>query len=72
MPRSRSDFNLSRIHAYLNDNLPFYSDSTASFSNVRSFIPPHLYIKWPVVVDLPESTWPITTKFICYFYYGIL
>jgi MFS-type transporter involved in bile tolerance (Atg22 family) len=26
-----------------------------------------LKVKWPVVVDLPESTWPMTAMLMCVF-----
>ena len=49
--------------------------SLASFSNfsmLRLSIPPHLWIKWPVVVDFPESTWPMTTMLIWVFSLAIV
>ncbi|KAL7355766.1 ankyrin repeat protein [Histoplasma ohiense] len=42
IPRSRSDFSLSRTHAYLKDFLPNSSASFSNFSMVRLSIPPHL------------------------------
>ena len=42
MPRSRSVFNLSNTHAYLNDALPISAASRSNFSIVRLSTPPHL------------------------------
>ena len=65
MPRSRSALSLSSTQAYLNEDFPMSADSFSNFSIVRESIPPHLYSKCPVVVDLPESTCPITTMEQC-------
>lgn len=55
--------------------VPVRLTSAASFSNfsmVLLSMPPHLQIRWPVVVDLPESTCPMTTMLIWVFSFPIL
>jgi hypothetical protein len=64
IPLSLSYLSLSRIKAYLKEPLFIEADIFAKDSRVLASMPPHLKIKWPVVVDLPESTCPITTKLI--------
>ena len=39
-------------------------DSFSNLSTVLLSMPPHLQIRCPVVVDFPESTWPMTTILI--------
>ena len=67
IPLSLSAFSLSRIQAYLKEDFPMSLASFSYLSRILLSIPPHLKIKWPVVVDFPESTCPMTTMLMWVF-----
>lgn len=61
IPLSLSAFKSSKTHANLKESFPICFASYSYLSKVLASIPPYLKIKWPVEVDFPESTCPITT-----------
>src|SRR5687768_11736346 len=63
-PRSRSSFRLSMTQARKNEPLPFSADSFLKRSISWAGNCPVSSIRRPTRVDLPWSTWPITTRFM--------
>ena len=64
MPLSLSALRVFTTHAYLKEALPISDDYLANLSMAASSTTPQSCSSLPVRVDLPASTWPITTMFV--------
>src|SRR4029079_8552998 len=73
IPLSLSSLMLSSTQAYLKVSpFPVDSDSFAKASIVLWSITPISNNKSPTIVDLPLSTWPTTTRFMCGFLLALI